>query len=83
MTGEDAFSLQNEMFKENLLVFDFTWLYEEKCMMYLNELEKKKQPTLGDIQNWIASRKNGKPSLFIQLNFLFIDICSVHKTLVT
>ena len=49
MTGEDAFSLQNEMFKENLLVFDFTWLYEEKCMMYLNELEKKNQPTLGDI----------------------------------
>ena len=32
MTGEHAFSLQNEMFKENLLVFDFTWLYEEKLL---------------------------------------------------
>lgn len=44
-TGEDVFSLQNEMSKENLLVFDFTWLYEEKCMkLYLNDLENKNNP---------------------------------------
>lgn len=33
------------MSKENVLVFDFTWLYEEKYMkLYLNELENKNNP---------------------------------------